>query len=43
MHRHGWTVTTTVDGWFTITSPNGHQLESQRHGRARSPNERAGP
>jgi hypothetical protein len=32
-HQTGWHVTPATDGWFTITTPTGRQLRSQRHGR----------
>jgi hypothetical protein len=36
VHRHGWTMTATADQRFTITTPLGQTLHSQRH-RGRSP------
>ena len=34
-HRTGWTMTTTDDQWFHWTTPTGHTISSQRHGRTR--------
>ena len=34
-HRTGWTMTTTPDQWFHWTTPTGHTIDSQRHGRTR--------
>jgi hypothetical protein len=33
VHRNGWSMTADGDGWFTITTPSGLVLRSQRHGR----------
>ena len=33
IHRTGWTLTPDRDGWFTISTPSGQTLHSQRHGR----------
>ena len=35
VHRNNWTMTTTGDGWFQITTPTGQVLDTQRHGRQR--------
>jgi len=40
IHRTGWTLTPNRDGWFTITTPTGQTLHSQRRGRQQTPAER---
>ncbi len=39
-HQRGWKVDRAPDDWFTITTPSGKTLHSQRHGRQRSPAQR---
>ena len=34
VHRPAWTMTAQPNGWFTITTPTGTTLHSQRHQRA---------
>ena len=33
IHRRGWAMTHAPDQWFTITTPAGDTLTTQRHGR----------
>ena len=36
VHRPGWTVNETPDGWYTIATPGGHTMWTQRHQRRRT-------
>lgn len=36
VHRPGWHIHTTGDGWHTITTPAGHTMWTQRHHRRRT-------
>jgi len=41
VHRTGWSMVALGDGYFEITTPKGRCLETQRHHRRRTPEERA--
>ncbi|MEZ5320765.1 MAG: DUF222 domain-containing protein [Microthrixaceae bacterium] len=42
IHRHGWGATIDTDGRTTITTPQGHTLTGQQHGRLHG-RQRSGP